>query len=390
MRLLPFDYAVRNLGRSRIRLVLSVLGSALVVLLVIAAGGFVRGMDRALRATGAEQNVMVMGIGSEESVERSEISAATASLIEASVSGIRTLAGVAYISPEVHVMLPVRAGVEGERAGHALLRGITPAATLVHSNVSLVEGRLARPGMDELMVGRMAATTIGLPESDLRLGGVLRIDNRPWTIVGRFAAPGSVLDAEVWAPLADLMAATKRDTVSCVVVTLEPGEAEFADLAAFALMRPDLELAAMPEREYYDQLSAFFAPIRAVAWITAALIAIGGLFGGLNTMYAAFASRVRELGTLQSLGFRRGAIITSLVQESSLATAAGALGACAVGVWLLDGVGVRFSAGAFALVVDTTVVLIGLVSGIALGLIGALPPAWRCLRMPIPTALKSV
>jgi putative ABC transport system permease protein len=388
--LLPFDYAVRNLGRSRIRLVLSVLGSALVVLLVIAAGGFVRGMDRALRATGAEQNVMVMGIGSEESVERSEISAATASLIEASVSGIRTLAGVAYISPEVHVMLPVRAGVEGERAGHALLRGITPAATLVHSNVSLVEGRLARPGMDELMVGRMAATTIGLPESDLRVGGILRIDNRPWTIVGRFAAPGSVLDAEVWAPLADLMAATKRDTVSCVVVTLEPGEAESADIAAFALMRPDLELAAMPEREYYDQLSAFFAPIRAVAWITAALIAIGGLFGGLNTMYAAFASRVRELGTLQSLGFRRGAIITSLVQESSLATAAGALGACAVGVWLLDGVGVRFSAGAFALVVDTTVVLIGLVSGIALGLIGALPPAWRCLRMPIPTALKSV
>lgn len=390
MRLLPFDYAVRNLGRSRIRLALSVFGSALVVLLVIAAGGFVRGMDRALRATGAEQNVMVMGIGSEESVERSEISAATASLIEASVSGIRTRAGVAYISPEVHVMLPVRAGAEGERAGHALLRGITPAATLVHSNVSLVEGRLARAGMDELMVGRMAATTIGLPESDLRLGGTLRIDNRHWTIVGRFAAPGSVLDAEVWASLPDLMAATKRDTVSCVVITLGPGEAEFADIAAFALMRPDLELSAMPEREYYDQLSAFFAPIRAVAWITAALIAIGGLFGGLNTMYAAFASRVRELGTLQSLGFRRGAIITSLVQESSLATAAGALAACAMGVWLLDGVGVRFSAGAFALVVDTTVVLIGLGSGIALGLVGALPPAWRCLRMPIPTALKSV
>jgi ABC-type antimicrobial peptide transport system permease subunit len=186
------------------------------------------------------------------------------------------------------------------------------------------------------------------------------------------------------------MTATKRETISCVVLTLEPGEAEFADIAAFGLMRPDLELAAMPEREYYDQLSAFFAPIRAVAWITAALIAMGGLFGGLNTMYAAFASRVRELGTLQSLGYRRGAIITSLVQESSLATAAGALAACAAGVLLLDGLGVRFSAGAFALVVDTTVVLIGLGAGIALGLVGALPPAWRCLRMPIPTALKSM
>ena len=79
------------------RLALSVFGSALVVLLVIAAGGFVRGMDRALRSTGEEQNVMVLGIGSEESVERSEISAASASLLEASVSGIRTRAGVAYI-----------------------------------------------------------------------------------------------------------------------------------------------------------------------------------------------------------------------------------------------------------------------------------------------------
>lgn len=390
MRLLPFDYAVRNLGRSRLRLALSVLGSALVVLLVIAAGGFVRGMDRALRATGDEQNVLVMGIGSEESVERSEISAATASLIEASVEGIRTRAGVAYISPEVHVMLPVQGGPAGERGGHALLRGITPAATLVHGNVSLTEGRLPRPGADEVMVGRMAATTVGLEEGDLAIGATVRIDSRRWTVVGRFAAPGTVLDAEIWLPIADIMIATKRETISCVVLTLEPGEAEFSDIAAFALMRPDLELAAMPEREYYDQLSAFFAPIRAVAWITAALIAVGGLFGGLNTMYAAFASRVRELGTLQSLGFRRGAIVVSLVQESSLATAAGALGACAVGVLLLDGLGVRFSAGAFALSVDAPVVLIGLSAGVLLGLIGALPPAWRCLRMPIPTALKSM
>lgn len=390
MRLLPFDYAVRNLGRSRLRLALSVLGSALVVLLVIAAGGFVRGMDRALRATGDERNVLIMGIGSEESVERSEISAATAALLEASVSGIRTRAGVAYISPEVHVMLPVRAGTAGERQGHALLRGVTPAATLVHSDVMLTEGRLPQAGADEIIVGRMAATTIGLRERDVAVGEQLWIDNRPWTIVGRFTAPGTVLDAEVWAPLADLMTATRRETISCVVLTLEPGGAEFEDIAAFALMRPDLELAAMPEREYYDQLAAFFGPIRAVAWVTAALIAVGGLFGGLNTMYAAFASRVRELGTLQSLGFRRGAIIASLVQESSLATAAGALLACAAGALLLDGAGVRFSAGAFALVVDTTVVLIGLGSGIALGLVGALPPAWRCLRMPIPIALKSV
>jgi len=388
VRLLPFDYAVRNLGRSRVRLALSVFGSALVVLLVIAAGGFVRGMDRALRATGGESNVLVLGIGSEESVERSEIPGATPSLLEASVPGIRTRASVAYISPEVHVMLPVRAA--SGSAGHALLRGITPAASLVHDNVLLLEGRLPSAGADEIMVGQMAATTIGLREPDLALDASMHIGDRDWKIVGHFGAPGTVMDSEVWVPLTDLMAATKRDTISCIVLTLTPGEAEFADVASFALMRPDLELAAMPEREYYANLAAFFGPIRAVAWITAALIGLGGLFGGLNTMYAAFASRVREIGTLQSLGYRRSAIIVSLVQESSLATAAGGLLACITGVLFLDGLGVRFSAGAFALAVDAPVVGIGLSAGVALGLVGALPPAWRCLRLPIPTALKAV
>ena len=107
-------------------------------------------------------------------------------------------------------------------------------------------------------------------------------------------------------------------------------------------------------------------------------------------MYAAFASRVRELGTLQSLGYRRGAIVVSLVQESVLATSTGALIACLVGVFVLDGLSVRFSMGAFGLVVDGLALAVGLLAGLVLGLVGALPPAWRCLRLSIPVALKAV
>jgi putative ABC transport system permease protein len=261
---------------------------------------------------------------------------------------------------------------------------------LVHGQVQIADGRFPAAGSDEVMIGRMAAARMGVPEADLAVGKTLLIDNRPWSIVGRFVAPGTVVEAEVWTPLTDLKTATKRETISCVVVTLDPDEAEFADVAAFTKMRVDLELSAMTETEYYAKLAAFFGPIRAVAWVTAALIGLGGLFGGLNTMYAAFASRVRELGTLQSLGFRRGAIVVSLVQESSLATAAGSLIACAAGLVLLDGLAVRFSAGAFGLAVDSVVIAVALLSGVALGLIGALPPAWRCLRLSIPVALKSV
>ena len=413
MRLLPFAYAVRNLGRSPSRLLLSVAGAAMVVLLILVAGGFVNGMSRALKATGGEHNIILMGAGSEESVERSEIPAATPGVLSASVPGIRTRAGVAYVSPEVHVMLPVGvvgtaaapmrtgAGSDGTLAPKSklrqvMMRGVTPAAALVHESVSLTEGRWPASGSDEVMVGRMAGTVLGVSATEVQIGKSLIIDGRPWTIVGRFSAPGTVVEAEVWLPLADMMEATKRDTISCVVLTLDPyneatGEgAEFGDIAAFTKTRPDLELVPMTEREYYGKLASFFGPIKIVAWVTAGLIAVGGLFGGLNTMYAAFASRIRELGTLQSIGYRRLAIVWSMIQESTLATAAGGLIACAIGVFLLDGLAVRFSMGAFGLVIDETVIGLGLLTGLALGVVGALPPAIRCLRPTIPVALKAV
>lgn len=399
MKRLPFEYAVRNLGRSPSRLVLSIGGSALVVLLVLVAGGFVEGMSRALRETGGEENVILMGAGSEESVERSEIEASTPGVLAASVPGIRTRAGVAFVSPEVHVMLPIAVGKVREKGAakrQAMMRGVTPAAALVHESVALTQGRWPQAGRNEVMVGRMAATVLGASAEEMGIGGTVTIDNRAWTVVGTFAAPGTVVEAEVWLPLTDLQAATRRDTISCVVVTLDPyneetGEgAEFADIAAFTKGRPDLELVAMTERDYYGKLAAFFGPIKVVAWVTAGLIAAGGLFGGLNTMYAAFASRIRELGTLQSIGYRRVAIVWSMIQESTLATCAGGLIACAIGVLLLDGIAVRFSMGAFGLVIDERIAGLGLLSGLALGVVGALPPAIKCLRPTIPVALKAV
>jgi putative ABC transport system permease protein len=387
MTFLPLDYAVRNLGRSRLRLALSVLGAALVVLLVLAAGGFVRGMTTSLRSSGQPNNVMILGAGSEESTERSEITAAAAGLIAASIPGLKSALGVPFVSPEVHVALPLSTTPEPGRE-LVLVRGFTPAALMVHDRVQLTEGRLPISGRDEAMVGRLAAAKLGLPDSALAPGQKIYIERRPWTIVGRFAAPGTVMDSEVWTPLSDIKAATRRDTDSVVIVTLDTAEVE--DIDTFTKQRLDLELAAVGEHEYYARLSRFFAPIRAVAWVTAILIGSGGLLGGLNTMYAAFASRVRELGMLQCLGFRRAAIIASLVQESVLAAAAGTLIAAITAVVALDGISVRFSLGSFGLAIDAPVLLTGLGAGLALGFIGAIPPALRALRLPIPESLKAI
>jgi putative ABC transport system permease protein len=214
------------------------------------------------------------------------------------------------------------------------------------------------------------------------------VDTRTFRVVGTFNAPGTVMDGEAWMPLTDALVLTQRDTISAVIVTLEPGTSP-SDVTDFAQRRIDLELSAIPEPTYYASQSAFYRPVRIMVLASAALVAAGALLGGLNTMYAAFASRIRELAMLQVLGFARSAVVASLLQESVIASLSGALVAVAVALFALDGIALRFSMGTFGIRIDETVVAIGLASGLLVGIAGCVMPAIRCLRLPLPAALKS-
>lgn len=389
IREIPFEYALRNLGRSRTRLIASLFGSALVVLLVLSAAGFVRGMQLTLSQNSAiHENVILLGTGSEEAIERSEIPASAAGVASASIAGLKETAGVRYVSPEIHMALPLRLEEGDESQLQSVMRGVQREALLVHSEVEIVEGRFPSAGMNEIMVGALASTRLGVPERELAIGETLNFDSRDWTIVGRFSAPNTVMDAEVWIPLTDLQIATKRGaSLSCAVISLD--DATFADVDMFAKSRLDLELAAIREVDYYSSIDAFYRPIRIMILITATLISAGGLLGGLNTMYASFAARVREIGMLQALGFRRHAIMINLAEESMFMAACGAVIGIAIGLIFLNGVAVRFSMGAFAITIDAPVILIGLAGGAIVGFVGAIPPTIRCLRLPITQALKS-
>lgn len=389
MRRIPFDYALRNLTRSRVRLAASVLGAALVVVLALAAAGFVRGMQRTLtHHLGLNDNIILMGAGSEEALERSQIDASVAGIAAASIPGIREEAGVVFVSPEINMALPVRLERDDPVERQVVMRGVREVALLVHPEVELVAGRFPHAGENELMAGALAATRLGVPDARAGIGQTIHLDGRDWTIVGRFEAPSTVMDAEIWAPIIDLQIATKRESsVSSVVLTLDT--ATFADADFFAKSRLDLELVALREADYYQSLAEFFRPIKVMVIVTAVLIGIGGVMGGLNTMYASFAARVREVGMLQALGFTRAAIVISLCQESVFAAACGAILGAIVGFLVLDGLAVKFSMGAFALTLDAPVMLTGLLGGLIVGVVGAIPPAIRCLRLPITEALKS-
>ncbi|MBL9149592.1 MAG: ABC transporter permease [Phycisphaerae bacterium] len=394
MTRLPFDYAVRNLGRSPLRLALAVGSCALATLLVVAGVGFVRGLERSLGATGLAQNVILLGAGSEESIERSEISPQVATLAAGSIDGVRSLPpgddGVAFVSPEVHAALPVN-GPDAATAGDGpilILRGVTPAAHLVHPQVRIVEGRAPEPGADETILGAHARTTLQAAGIDASVGSSIALGRSTLQVVGHFAAPGTAFDGEAWVPLAALKTITQRTTDSCVVLSLGP-DADPSDVDAFAATRIDLELVAMPETDYYAALGRFLAPIRALVLATSLIVAFGAFLGALGTLDVAFASRIREIGTLRSIGYGRMSIVLSFLQESLLFAATGALVGSLAALAVVDGFAVRSSMGTFAVTVDAVALLVGFGVAFALGVAGALIPASRCLRRGIPESLRA-
>lgn len=382
--MLPLSYATRNLLRDPTRLLQKVGGAMLVVFLILAAGSFDQGMQRVLSGSGSPQNILLVSAGSEDSVERSQVPPQVESLAAAGVRGVQTRLGRPAVSGEVHTMGEIQ--VSGFSEAQALLRGVTPAAFEVHRSVQVTGGQF--PASGQVLVGRLAHHTLGVPREALQPGNTLVFEGQSFTVSGVFAAPGTVMESEVWMNRTDLMTLIQRETFSCVVLRMDNTNGlPAADL--FAKQRFDLELSALRESDYYERLSNFYAPIRLMTWITALLIGAGAIFGGLNMLYAAFASRIRELATLQAVGFSRPALFISMLQESLLATLTGTLLAALLALFLLEGLAVDFSLGTFYLEISGPVALAGILTGLLLGLIGAIPPALRCLRMSLPSALRS-
>ena len=163
-----------------------------------------------------------------------------------------------------------------------------------------------------------------------------------------------------------------------------------SDVDLFCRERIDLELKAVPEVAYYADLQKHYRPVRMLGWVVVCLVAGSGVFAGLNTMYGAVVGRVRELATLQAIGFRRRAILLTLIQEATLLSCCGALVACVVALMFINGTAVRFTMGAFMLRIDSVAVLIACATAIGLGIVGAIPPATKAMRLPVVEAIKAI
>ncbi len=382
--LLPWEYGVRNLARRPLRTVLTLLALATVILLVFVLVGFIRGLQRTLANSGEKDVVLIYSVSSESNLESSAISARTPELLTASVTGTRQRFGVDYVSPEIYL------GTRVELPNHeslGLVRGVTRTAPLVRRNVRLIEGDW--PGAGEVMVGSLVATKLGCDPALLSIGSELQLEGRSWKVAGRFVASGTAYESEIWCPLDQLQSASRRQDLTLVAMALEPGQTA-AEIDLFCKQRTDLELQAINEVAYYQSLQQHYQPVRFLAWMVVVLVAAAGGFAGLNMMYGAVAGRIREIATLQAIGYRRRSILISIMQEGLLVGAAASLLAGGVALLFLNNVAVRITMGAFALKIDSAAILIGCSIGLALGVLGAFPPALKALRYRVAESLKAI
>ncbi len=386
-RLLPWEYGVRNLFRRPARTGLTLAGLTTVVLLVFVVVAFLRGLETSLALSGSPRTVLVYSVGAAEDIESSAIPAHLPALLAASVEGIERRYGVDYISPELYAATQVRVDDGGPRM--AIVRGVTPTAPLVRRQVQIIDGDWPREG--EVLAGRLAAAKLGCRPEALAIGNTVRLAGREYRISGHFACGGGAYESELWFALADVQQALQRQDLSLAAVGLAAGaSASAAEIQLFCMERADLGIQAIPETEYYALLQSHYRPVRRLGWVVVGLVAGAGVFAGLNTMYGAVVGRGRELAALQAMGYRRRAVALSLVQEASLLAAAASLIAALLAVALLHGAAVRFTMTAFALQVDSVTLLIGCGTGLLLGLLGALPPAMKAMRLPIAEGLKAV
>ena len=383
---LPFIYSLRSLGVRWKSTLLATIGIGLVVAVFVGLLSMASGFRLALRASGSAGNAIVLEKGAMSELG-SSFSKAAGNWVSDDPRVARDGDGVPLVSPELVavVALPKRSNGELTNLG---IRGVTPAAFQVRTGVTIVDGRRARPGLFEIIVGRQAQNRI----RGLQIGSRIFLMKRDFEIVGVFSAEGSSFESEIWGDFGAMTSAFNRaGTENSLTVRL-------ADASLLPAFDRELEanlqypLTLTDEREYYEgQAGPLIGFLRGLAAFVGVVMGIGAIFAAMNTMYAIVANRTREVGTLRALGFSRSAVLLAFVLEGLLLAVAGGVLGCLLS-FLINGMSASTSASlgeiSFAFRVTPADLGYGLLFAATMGVIGSLLPAARAARLPIIAALR--
>jgi putative ABC transport system permease protein len=299
--------------------------------------------------------------------------------------------GKALALPEVYLLTEVvKRGGEGS---NVIVRGTDPGVAKVRNEMKIIAGRMFEPGRREVIVGRGAQSEF----EGLDIGGQVNVRDGAWTIVGVFESGGDSHESELWVDLATLQSASRRTAFTTVTAILADASPKAFDAFKERITTdPRFNLQIQREPEYYKSRSKGLETfINYLGYTVAVIMAIGALFGALNCMYAAVATRTIEIATLRAIGFGASPVVISILIESVLLAMAGAAIGAAIAFLIFNGYTVStlnfqtFSQTAFAFRVTGDVLAQGFTWAVLLGLFGGLFPAIRAARLPVAEALRA-
>ena len=369
-----------------------VVGIAGVVGVLVAMLAMAEGYAETLRKTGSEDTAIVLRGGSAAEVASGLDRDSVMQIVQ--TAGIaRDAKGEPLASPETVVAanLPIKGGAVDED-GSVQLRGVGAQAWAVRPQVRIVDGKQFTPGLQELIVGRGAARQFAglVPGREIRLG------SQKWMVTGVFTS-GDALESEIWADANVVAEMFKRGSSRNSVTVRLADPKGFVTFKSALEANPQLKIDASTTLDFFSKQSESTSKlIRIIGTVVGSIMAVGAMFGALNTMFAAVAARAREIATLRAIGFAGPPVVVAILLETMLlALAGGVIGGAAA--WLIfNGYAASTMAAgtvgklSFELHVTAGVLWQGLKWALAIGFIGGLFPAVRAATMPVTAALREL
>jgi putative ABC transport system permease protein len=383
-------FGLMSIPQRRGAVAATVIGIAGVVAVLVGVLSMASGFRQAMTVSSSPDTAIVLRSGADSEMV-SGFSREETQIVADSPGVARTAQGP-LSSAELFVIIDLPKRSTGTDA-NVPLRGVGPAALQVRDNLKIVQGRMFEWGKDEVIVGAGAA----LEFAGVDVGSSIKVGRYQWPVVGVFSANGAVCESEIWTDAKVLQAAYHRgDSFQSVRARLTaPGA--FQKFKDSLTSNPQLTVTASRQSDYYAQQSeAMTRLINSLGFSIAFLMAIGAVFGALNTMYSTVAARTREIATLRALGFGGGAVVVSLMIESLLLALLGGVAGASLAYFAFNGYHTStmnfqsFSQVAFAFRVTPHLLLQGMGWATTIGLIGGLFPAVRAARLPIAAALREL
>jgi len=386
----PISYNFRSIKERWTSTIVAVLGIAGTVGVFVAMLSLARGFKATLVASGSPGNALIMRAGSSSEM----MGGITLDSVRVAQDG----PGVAHdangplVTQEVVGVVPFPLISTGTDA-NVQVRGVSPNVLTIRNFAKIVEGRMFQPGMAELVVGKNASRTY----AGLTVGNSVNFGGGRWQVVGVFDAGGSSFDSEVWCDAHILSQVLKRpDNIFQSATIHLTSPAAFQQFKDAVTADPRMNVDVWREIDYYAKQSTTMTRlITVLGGFVAAIMAIGAIFGALNTMYSAVAERGREIATMRALGFSTWNVILSFLFEALLISFTAGLIGC-LAVLPLNGLTTNtmnwqtFSNLAFAFKITFDLLLMGVLFALVMGVLGGLLPAIRAAIRPVAVALREL